>query len=85
MSWYLLKTLAKPVPKNSVNSEQNDVQNPVSNLNRVKIENPSITIFGQININSIRNKFDLLMNIVKNVIDTFMISETKIDKSFPIS
>ena len=35
---------------------------------------------GQININSIRNKFDLLMSIIKNEIDILMISESKIDK-----
>ena len=46
----------------------------------VRIENPSKIIFGQININSIRNKFDLLMNIIKTEIDIFMTSETKIDK-----
>ena len=81
------------VTKNSVNSKPlnnsksslNDQQNLGSNLHRVRIENPSRIIFGQININSIRNKFDLLMNIIKNGIDTFMISETKIDNSFPIS
>ena len=79
------------VTKNSVNSEPfsnsslSDQQNLGSNLHRVRIENPSRIIFGQININSIRNKFDLLMNIIKNEIDIFMISETKIDNSFPIS
>ena len=54
-------------------------------MHRVRIENPSIIIFGQININSIGNKFDLLMNIIKNEIDILMISETEIDSSFPIS
>ena len=81
------------VTKNSVNSKPlnnsksslNYQQNLDSNLHRVRIENPSRIIFGQININSIRNKFDLLMNIIKNEIDIFMISETKIDNSFPIS
>ena len=44
-------------------------------LKRIKrIENPLRTTFGQINIKSIRNKFDLLMNIIKNEIDIFMIS-----------
>ena len=32
-----------------------------------------------------RNRFDLLMSIIKNEIDIFMISETKIDNSFQIS
>ena len=47
------------------------------------IENPLRIIFGQTNINSIRNKFDLLMNIIKKDIDMSMISETKI--GFPVS
>ena len=70
---------------NNSKSSLNDQQNLGSNLDRVRIENPARIIFGQININSIRNKFDLLMNIIKNEIDILMISETKIDSSFPIS
>ena len=42
-------------------------------------------MFGQINIDSIRNKFDLLMNIIKNEIDISMISKTKIYNSLSIS
>ena len=66
-------------------SSLNDQQDLGSNLQRVRTENPSRIIFGQININSIRNKFDLLMNITKNETYIFMISETKIAKSFPMS
>ena len=66
-------------------SSLNDQQNLGSNLNRVRIENASRIIFGQISINSIRNKFNLLMNIIKNEIDIFMISETKVYNCFPIS
>ena len=72
-------------PLNNSKSLLNDQKNLGSNLHKVRIENPSRIIFGQININSIRNKFDLLMNIIKNEIDILMISETKIDNSFPIS
>ena len=81
------------VTKNSVNSKPlnnsksvlNDQLNLGSNLHRVRVENPWRIIFGQINVNSIRNKFDLLMNIVKNEIDILMVWETKTDNSFPIS
>ena len=45
------------------------------NLNRV--------ILAQLNINSIRNKFDLLAEGIKGKVDVLMISETKIDESFP--
>ena len=47
-----------------------DQQNMSSNLHRVRrFENPSRIIFRQINITSIKNKFDLLMNILNNEID----------------
>ena len=47
-----------------------DQQNMDSNLHRVRrFENPSRIIFRQINITSIKNKFDLLMNILNNEID----------------
>ena len=72
-------------PLNNSKSLLNDQQNLGSNLHRFRIENPSRIICGHIKINSIRNKFDLLNNIIKNETDIFMISETKIDNSFPIS
>ena len=45
------------------------------NLNRV--------ILAQLNINSIRNKFNLLAEGIKGKVDVLMISETKIDETFP--
>ena len=53
-----------------------------SNLHQVRINNPSRIIFGQININSIRNKFAQLTYIVSNEIDILMVSETKLDDTF---
>ena len=81
------------VTENSVNNEHfsnsksffNDQQNLGFNLQRVRTENPSRTIFGQIVINRMRHMFDLLMSIIKNEIDIFIISETKIDNSLQIS
>ena len=72
-------------PLNNSKSSLNDRYNLGSNLHRVRIENTSRIIFKEINITSIRNKFDLLMNIIKNQIDVFMISETKTDNNFPMS
>ena len=42
-------------------------------------------IFANLNINSIRNKFEELITQVKGTADVLMISETKIDDSFPIA
>ena len=46
------------------------------NLNKI--------ILAHLNINSIRNKFDCLSEQVKGNIDILLISETKIDGSFPV-
>ena len=40
-------------------------------------------IMAHININSLRNKFDMLTNSVTEYIDIPMISETKLDSTFP--
>ena len=42
------------------------------------------TIIGHLNINSIRNNFDTLDNIVK-AFDIFLISESKLDNNFSIN
>ena len=42
-------------------------------------------IIEHLNINTIRNKFDLLKEIVSNNIDILVISETKLDSSFSSS
>ena len=41
-------------------------------------------IIGQLNINFLQNKFDLLTYQNKNNIDILMITETKLDESFAI-
>ena len=56
-----------------------------SSLCNLKLRNLNRLIFCQININSIRNKFELLFYLVSNNIDVLLISETKIDNTFPVS
>ena len=56
-----------------------------SSLCNLKLRNLNRLIFGQININSIRNTFELLFSLVSNNIDVLLISETKIDNTFPVS
>ena len=51
-------------------------------------DNLSKLIFAGLNINSIRNKFNFLADVAKDNIDInidniLMISETKVDHSFP--
>ena len=40
-------------------------------------------LIGHINFNSIWGKFNMLSSIVKDNIDILMVSETKLDSSFP--
>ena len=44
---------------------------------------PKKLIIGHININSIRNKFEILKSMLSEVLDVLMITETKLDDSFP--
>ena len=49
-------------------------------LSYLHIGNP---IMKKLNINSVRNKFEVLSDQVKGNIDVFVVSETKIDDSIP--
>ena len=40
-------------------------------------------MIGHLNINSIRSKFEFLKDTIGNNIDIFLISETKLNDSFP--
>ena len=44
----------------------------------------NIVVIGQPNINSLRNKFNLLAEKIKGIINVLAISETKFDESFPV-
>ena len=52
-------------------------------LKNTRLKNPSRLIIAQLNINSLRNKFDSLVRMLHNNPDILLISETKIDFSFP--
>ena len=45
--------------------------------------NPDKLMLGHLNINSIRNKFDALSDLIIGKIDIFLVTETKINESFP--
>ena len=52
-------------------------------INDHRNQHPFRVIIGHININSIRNKFEPLVSFINNNLDILMISETKIDDTFP--
>ena len=64
-------------------SRKNNFTRPKEELNNLRLKYPNRLICPHLNINSVWNKFDLLSDIIKNNIDILMISETKLDSSFP--
>ena len=64
-------------------SSSNDCKESLrSILKSIRSNHPQKIIIGQININSIRYKFDILKPVLTEVLDILMISETKLDDSF---
>ena len=62
------------------NSEAVDIS---TELSKYRVKNKDKIILATLNINSIRNKFSSLSEIIANNIDILVIQETKIDASFP--
>ena len=62
---------------------KNNFTSPKEELNNLRLKNPNNLICDHLNVNSVRNKLELLSDIIKNNIDILMISETKLDQSFP--
>ena len=54
-----------------------------SRFKEMKAQSLDKLILGHLNINSIRNKYEALKFIIGHNIDIFLISETKLDDSFP--
>ena len=61
--------------KNGFKTKLKDIR--IANLNRI--------VISHININSIRNKFELLAEAVMDNVDILMVTEIKIDESFRTS
>ena len=54
-------------------------------LNEILEKNPNHIIIVHLNINSIRNKLEMLKEVVVNKIDILVISETKLDNTFSLN
>ena len=68
---------------NKGSTESAQTGDPKEILKNLRLKNVNRLICAQLNINSLRNKFESLINIINNNIDILMISETKLDISFP--
>ena len=58
--------------------------NPLLKIKNLRLSNVNRVIIGNLNINSLTNKFDQLKEIVLKYIDILVITETKLDDTFPI-
>ena len=67
----------------NLNSIEESLSYYKNDLKKIRIKNPNRLIIAQININSLRNKFDIFVQMLSNNVDLLLISETKIDASFP--
>ena len=59
----------------------NSNENFKYNLSSLRRKNINRVILAQLNVNSIRNKFDLLAEGIKGKVDVLRISEIKIDET----
>ena len=74
------------INSSNYNSSINDTPAISDNCNfNSVLRHPQQIIIGHLNINSIRNKFDLMKAMLTRNIDILMITETKLDDSFPVS
>ena len=74
--------ISAPSSKNSDNQESGDF-NFKECLKDIRQNNLNRPILGQLNINSIRNKFSFLASQIGNNLDALLISETKLDGTSP--
>ena len=66
-------------------TEENDKESAFYLLKQLRIKNWKKIIIGHLNINSIKSKINLLADLIKGNVDVMVISETKLDNSFPTS
>ena len=74
-----LSPLELPNPGFEVQNEED----PTSILRLLKSKNADRPVIAQLNINFIAPKFEPLTSIIKDNVDLLMISETKVDDTFP--
>ena len=60
-----------------------DFGNFVNSIKDLRLRNVNRVLIGNININSIPNKFSQLKELVLKYVDILVITETKLDDSFP--
>ena len=62
---------------------KNEYTDPLNTLKSIRISIINQLIIGQLNINSLRNKFEALKYIVSGDLDILVVTESKLDESVP--
>ena len=70
---------------NKTKTTMNENPGDLEALNLINIRNKNMLILGDLNINSLRSKFDALKLLIKDKIDILVVTETKLDETFPTS
>ena len=70
------------MPTTINNSEDQPEKINLKALTNIRLKNRNRPIIGQLNINSIRNKFDSLCFEISPSLDLLLVSKTKLDDSF---
>ena len=83
-------TLCTQLKNIALNISHIDSETPTNNSlddmlgsKTLRVSYPDNTILGRLNINSIRNKFDMLSLLVAQYVNILMLSETELDSTFP--
>ena len=66
----------------SEKNPNNTTLNSFSKIKELRIGNANKVITGNLNINSIRNKFEQSKETALKYIDTYVVTETKLDETF---
>ena len=75
---YSERSLTDQSEKKSINTTPNSL----SKVKEIRIGNGNRVIIGNLNINSIRNKFELLKETLLKYIDILVVTKTKLDETF---
>ena len=70
---------------NKTKTTMNENSGDLEALNLINIRNMNRPILAHLNINSLRNKFDALKLLIKDKIDILVVTETKLDETFPMT
>ena len=71
------------MPTSINNSVDQPEKRNLKALTNIRLRNRNRPIIGQLNISSIRNRFDFLCSEISPSLDILLVSETKLDDSFP--